>query len=158
MRKFGTAKSLKRSPHNLSLLSEHRVRDLYERAYRECLIINSRTFPPPWAMQELCRRGSSCGHGANHDPDTFRSSYLSSLSEGRTRVGSSADDWRLPSDALLESQLLLDLLERYFFGFGNHRFYPKELKNHHRGEKRKNVCRWKYGNHFWEKRSQQSGE
>jgi hypothetical protein len=38
---------------NLSLLSEHGVREFYERAYRECRIINSHTFPPARAVQEL---------------------------------------------------------------------------------------------------------
>jgi len=39
--------------HNLSLLSEHGVREYYQRAHRECAIINSRTFPPARALQEL---------------------------------------------------------------------------------------------------------
>jgi len=39
--------------HNLSLLSEHGVREFYQRAYRECNIINSHTFPPARAVQEL---------------------------------------------------------------------------------------------------------
>ena len=39
--------------HNLSLLSEHGVREFYDRAYRECRIINSQTFPPARAVQEL---------------------------------------------------------------------------------------------------------
>lgn len=38
---------------NLSLLSEHAVLDFYRSAYRECAIINSRTFPPPRAIQQL---------------------------------------------------------------------------------------------------------
>jgi PP-loop superfamily ATP-utilizing enzyme len=44
---------LKEIMHNLSLLSEHGVREFYQRAYRECAIINSRTFPPARAVQEL---------------------------------------------------------------------------------------------------------
>lgn len=44
---------LKEILHNLSLLSEHGVREFYERAYRECRIINSQTFPPARAIQEL---------------------------------------------------------------------------------------------------------
>jgi hypothetical protein len=44
---------LKEIMHNLSLLSEHGVREFYQRAYRECAIINSRTFPPARAIQEL---------------------------------------------------------------------------------------------------------
>jgi hypothetical protein len=39
--------------HNLSLLNEHGVREFYQRAYRECAIINSHTFPPARAVQEL---------------------------------------------------------------------------------------------------------
>ena len=46
-------KDLDEIMHNLSLLSEHGVREFYQRAYRECTIINSRTFPSPRAMQEL---------------------------------------------------------------------------------------------------------
>ena len=46
-------KDLDEIMHNLSLLSEHGVREFYQRAYRECAIINSRTFPSPRAMQEL---------------------------------------------------------------------------------------------------------
>ena len=38
---------------NLSLPSEHRVRHFYERAYLECRIITSHTFPPPRTMQGL---------------------------------------------------------------------------------------------------------
>ena len=44
---------LKEITHNLSLLSEHGVREFYQRAYRECAIINSHTFPPARAIQEL---------------------------------------------------------------------------------------------------------
>ena len=48
-----TREDLKEILHNLSLLSEQGVRDFYQRAYRECAIINSRTFPPARAVQEL---------------------------------------------------------------------------------------------------------
>jgi len=48
-----TREDLKEIMHNLSLLSEHGVREFYERAYRECRIINSQTFPPARAVQEL---------------------------------------------------------------------------------------------------------
>lgn len=48
-----TRDDLKEIMHNLSLLSEQGVREFYQRAYRECNIINSRTFPPARAMQEL---------------------------------------------------------------------------------------------------------
>jgi hypothetical protein len=48
-----THEDLKEITHNLSLLSEHGVREFYERAYRECRIINSQTFPPARAVQEL---------------------------------------------------------------------------------------------------------
>ena len=48
-----TRTDLKEIMRNLSLLSEHGVREFYERAYRECRIINSHTFPPARAVQEL---------------------------------------------------------------------------------------------------------
>jgi len=48
-----TREDLREITRNLSLLSEHRVREFYERAYRECRIINSHTFPPARAVQEL---------------------------------------------------------------------------------------------------------
>jgi hypothetical protein len=38
---------------NLSHLSLNSVLDFYQRAYRNCRIINERTFPPARAMQEL---------------------------------------------------------------------------------------------------------
>jgi hypothetical protein len=44
---------LKEIMRNLALLSEHGVREFYQRAYRECAIINSQTFPPARAVQEL---------------------------------------------------------------------------------------------------------
>lgn len=50
---FWTRGELDRIAQNLSLLSERGVREVYERAYRECRIINSQTFPPPRAVQEL---------------------------------------------------------------------------------------------------------
>ena len=48
-----TREDLKEILHNLSLLSEHGVREFYQRAYRECAIINSHTLPPARAVQEL---------------------------------------------------------------------------------------------------------
>ena len=48
-----TRKDLDQILHNLALLSEHGVREFYQRAYRECAIINSQTFPPARAVQEL---------------------------------------------------------------------------------------------------------
>ena len=48
-----TREDLKEIMQNLSHLSEHGVREFYERAYRECRIINSQTFPPARAVQEL---------------------------------------------------------------------------------------------------------
>lgn len=48
-----TRKDLDEISHNLSLLSEHGVREFYQRAYRECAIINSQTFPAARAVQEL---------------------------------------------------------------------------------------------------------
>lgn len=46
-------KDLDEMQHNLSLLSEQGVREFYQRAYRACVIINSHTFPPARAIQEL---------------------------------------------------------------------------------------------------------
>lgn len=48
-----TAEDLKEISRNLASLSEHAVRDIYQRAYRECAIINRSTFPPARAIQEL---------------------------------------------------------------------------------------------------------
>lgn len=48
-----TAEDLKEIARNMAVLSEHAVREIYQRAYRECAIINSSTFPPPRAIQEL---------------------------------------------------------------------------------------------------------
>lgn len=48
-----TRDELRDIAHNLSLLSEHGVREFYDRAYRECRIVNSRTFPRARAVQEL---------------------------------------------------------------------------------------------------------
>ena len=44
---------LKEITRNLSVLSESAVREFYDRAYRECRIINRQTFPPARAIQEL---------------------------------------------------------------------------------------------------------
>ncbi len=38
---------------NLSHLSMHAVLDFYQRAYRDCGVIDSSTFPPARAVQEL---------------------------------------------------------------------------------------------------------
>ena len=38
---------------SLAKLSMHSVLDFYQRAYRDCRIINSSTFPTPRAIQEL---------------------------------------------------------------------------------------------------------
>lgn len=38
---------------NLAHLSMNAVLDFYQRAYRDCRITNSRTFPPARAIQEL---------------------------------------------------------------------------------------------------------
>jgi len=38
---------------NLSRLSMTAILDFYQRAYRDCRIINSHTFPPARAIQEL---------------------------------------------------------------------------------------------------------
>jgi hypothetical protein len=39
--------------YNLSHMSRSAVLDFYQRAYRDCRIINSHTFPPARAVQEL---------------------------------------------------------------------------------------------------------
>ena len=46
-------KDLDEMRHNLSLLSEQGVREFYQRAYRECAILNSHMFPPARSIQEL---------------------------------------------------------------------------------------------------------
>jgi len=51
--KIWSAEDLKEIGRNLALLSEHAVREVYQRAYRECAIINGSTFPPARAIQEL---------------------------------------------------------------------------------------------------------
>lgn len=38
---------------NLSHLSMNAIVDFYQRAYRDCRIVNSHTFPPARAVQEL---------------------------------------------------------------------------------------------------------
>ena len=48
-----SSEELKEIAHNLALLSEHGVREFYQRAYRECAIINSSTFPAARAIREL---------------------------------------------------------------------------------------------------------
>jgi hypothetical protein len=48
-----TRKDLNEIARNLAVLSEPAVREVYQRAYRECAIINSRTFPSARSMQEL---------------------------------------------------------------------------------------------------------
>jgi hypothetical protein len=48
-----TSQDLKDLGHSLAHLSESAVRDFYQRAYRDCRIINSHTFPPARAVQEL---------------------------------------------------------------------------------------------------------
>ncbi len=44
---------LKQLGVHLSRLSPHAVLDFYQRAYRDCRIINSSTFPTARAVQEL---------------------------------------------------------------------------------------------------------
>lgn len=48
-----TREHLEELAHNLAHLSMNAVLDFYQRAYRDCRIINSRTFPPARAVQEL---------------------------------------------------------------------------------------------------------
>jgi PP-loop superfamily ATP-utilizing enzyme len=51
--KVWSTEDLKEISRNLAVLSEHAVREVYQRAYRECAIINSSTFPPARSIQEL---------------------------------------------------------------------------------------------------------
>jgi len=51
--KMWSRDDLKEITHNLSLMSEPAVREFYHRAYRECAIINSSTFPAARSVQEL---------------------------------------------------------------------------------------------------------
>jgi hypothetical protein len=51
--KMWSRDDLKEITHNLSLMSEPAVREFYQRAYRECAIINSSTFPAARSVQEL---------------------------------------------------------------------------------------------------------
>jgi hypothetical protein len=53
--KIWRREDLKEIAHNLSLMSEPAVREFYQRAYRECAIINSSTFPSARSIQELVR-------------------------------------------------------------------------------------------------------
>jgi hypothetical protein len=48
-----TRAELEEIARNLAVLSEPAVREVYQRAYRECAIINNRTFPCARSMQEL---------------------------------------------------------------------------------------------------------
>ena len=48
-----TEEELKQLGENLAHLSPSAVLDFYQRAYRECRIINSQTFPTARAVQEL---------------------------------------------------------------------------------------------------------
>jgi hypothetical protein len=53
--KIWTEEDLKEISRNFAVLSESSVREFYQRAYRECAIINSSTFPPARAVQELAQ-------------------------------------------------------------------------------------------------------
>jgi hypothetical protein len=48
-----TQEDLKKMGRNLALLNEQAVRDVYQRAYRECRIVNSHQLPGARAVQEL---------------------------------------------------------------------------------------------------------
>ena len=50
---FFSRKDLDELGRNLALMSETAVRDFYQRAYRECRIINGRTFPSARSVQSL---------------------------------------------------------------------------------------------------------
>lgn len=51
--KFFSREELEEIGRNLALMSEHAVREFYQRAYRDCRIINSHTFPSARSVQEL---------------------------------------------------------------------------------------------------------
>jgi hypothetical protein len=51
--KVWSREDLREIMRNLSVLGEHGVREFYQRAYRECAIINSHSLPPARAVQEL---------------------------------------------------------------------------------------------------------
>lgn len=48
-----SAEHLKELNHNLAHLSMSAVLDFYQRAYRDCRIVNSHTFPTARVIQEL---------------------------------------------------------------------------------------------------------
>jgi hypothetical protein len=50
---FFSREELEEMGRNLALMSEHAARDFYQRAYRDCRIINGSTFPSARAIQEL---------------------------------------------------------------------------------------------------------
>jgi hypothetical protein len=51
--KIWTEEDLREISRNLAVLSQSGGREFYQRAYRECAIINSSTFPTARAVQEL---------------------------------------------------------------------------------------------------------
>ena len=50
--KFFSREDLTEMARNFAFLSEHAVREIYQRAYRDCQIVNSQ-IPSPRAIQEL---------------------------------------------------------------------------------------------------------
>lgn len=50
---FFSRKELEEIGRNLALMSEQGVREFYQRAYRDCRIINGHTFPSARSVQEL---------------------------------------------------------------------------------------------------------
>jgi hypothetical protein len=50
---FFSREDLDELGRNLALMSETAVRDFYQRAYRECRMINGRTFPSARSIQSL---------------------------------------------------------------------------------------------------------
>jgi nitrogen regulatory protein PII-like uncharacterized protein len=50
---FFERKDLDELGRNLAMMSEAAVRDFYQHAYRECRIINGRTFPSARSIQSL---------------------------------------------------------------------------------------------------------
>jgi hypothetical protein len=51
--KIWSREDLEEIRRNLTVLSEPAVREVYQRAYRECAIINASTFPSARSIQEL---------------------------------------------------------------------------------------------------------
>lgn len=51
--KILTREDLQEMARRMAMLSEHSLREIYQRAHRDCAIINSQTFPAARSIQEL---------------------------------------------------------------------------------------------------------